>query len=255
MYVMRISLFPLLLLSSVIRVEAQNPPAVRDASAVTAVQNAITALGGTAALNAISDSTAQGTFLVDPSNPSNTGTFTWQTGGSEFNYTTVSSAMTRTFVSGHGTPGDLQNGVSCPTGPHVVRATLPYHIPGLALLGELNNSNYSMTYVGPETQNGIAVIHVQTADNSDSIGSTVTPQDWYFDASSYLPVSVQYRVPDSVDATVYSALSKNFGTFNQVDSVLVPSSFVNTMNGTSRTITVTSLVFNSGLSPSTFDLP
>lgn len=158
-------------------------------------------------------------------------------------------------MSGHGTPGDLRNGASFDTGPHVARATLPYHVPGLALLGELNNSNYSITYVGPETRNGLAVIHVQTADNSDDIGSTVTPQDWYFEASSYLPVSVEYRVPDSADMTSFSMLAKDFGAYTQVLGIFVPTIFVNSMDGVSRTVTITSTVFNSGLSPTTFDVP
>ena len=141
------------------------------------------------------------------------------------------------------------------TGPPVSRATLPFHVPGLVLLNELNNPNYSMTYVGAETRNGALVVHIQSGDYSDSVGATVTPQDWYFDSASYLPIAVQYRVPDSVDATQFSTLTKDFSGWTQVNGVLVPSGFVNTMNGASRTITITSLVFNSGLSPTTFVLP
>ena len=249
-----LSLF-LLLSTAVFFVSAQTSPAVRDPLAVAAVQNAIAALGSTANISQIADCTAQGN-IGNPANPDSPGTFVWQIAGNEFNYTTHISGMDRTFLSGHGTPADLRNGDPAPTGPHVVRATLPFHIPGLVLLTELGNPNYSITYIGPETQNGLAVIHVQTADNSDSIGASVTPQDWYFDSSTFLPISLQYRVPDSVNATQYSTITKTFTSWTQVNGVTVPAAFINTMNpSASRTVTITSIVFNSGLSPSTFDPP
>jgi hypothetical protein len=242
--------------SSVTPAASPNPIAARDPAALAAIQNAVAALGGAVAIGQISDCTAMGTFQEDASNPSQTGKFTWQTAGSEFNYTVMrSNGSTRTLVSGHGTPGDLRNGVQFETGPHVTRATLPYHVPGLVLLTELNNPNYSFTYIGLENRNGGAVIHVSTGDNSDAIGSSATPQDWYFDPSSSLPVAVQYRVPDSVDASQYSTLAKDFRAWTPVNGVMVPSEFLNTINGVSRSIKISSWSFNSNLSPSTFDLP
>jgi hypothetical protein len=225
----------------------------RDQSAVAAVQNAIAASGGTANLSQITDCTTQGTF-PDPNDPTNQASFAWKTAGSDFNYTVQSSKMSRIFVSGLGTPADKQNGNLVLVGPHVLRSTLPYHIPGLVLLTELNNSNYSILYVGPEKRNGVSVIHIQTADKSDNIGSNVTPQDWYFDATSYLPVTVSYRVPD--DANYLSCLSESldFSALQQVDGVLIPFTEVSTTLAGAYTITITSVVFNSGLPPSTFQI-
>jgi hypothetical protein len=159
------------------------------------------------------------------------------------------------LVSGHGTPTDLRNVATFPAGPQLLRATLPYHIPGLVLLTEVNSSTYSIIYIGSETRKGVAVVHVQTMDNSDSIASTVTPQDWYLDASSYLPVSVQYRIPDPIDAMKYTLLWKDFGGFHPVNGIMVPSSLVINFGGGDQTITITSVVFNSGLTASTFDAP
>jgi hypothetical protein len=252
MSITRIRVFPILLLW-ILPAGAQTSP-VRDAAAVSAVQNAIAALGGTAALNQISDSTVQGSFQ-NSANPAASGTFTWQTAGVEFNYTTVTGGATRAVLSGHGVPADLENGASVPIWSQVVRALQPWHLPGLILLNELNNSNYSLTYVGQEVQNGTTVIHVQTSDTSDSIGTSVTPQDWYFDQSTYLPVSLSRRIPDVSNAIVYTMAFQSFGPFMQVNQVLVSSTFaVTTANGT-KTFTVSSVVFNSGLPPSTFDPP
>lgn len=85
--------------------------AVRDPLAIAAVQKAIAALGGITNIGLISDCKAQGSF-TSSSNPAATGTFTWQTAGSEFNYTTHMDTVDRTLLSGHGTPADLRNGPS-----------------------------------------------------------------------------------------------------------------------------------------------
>lgn len=228
---------------------AQGPS--RDPQAITIVQNAITALGGAVTTSQISDTTAQGTFQAG----SGTGTFTWQTQGAEFRYSTQTNTDTRIFVSGHGAPADVRNGVGVTTGTHVLRSTLPYHVPGLALLQEINNANYSMTFVGPETLNGTSVIHVQTVDNSDTTGSQVTPQDWYFDAGTMLPVRVGHRIPDSADPTNYITATRDFGPYTNVGGVLVPTSITTTINGAPRSVTIAPVQFNTGLSPSTFDAP
>ncbi len=229
--------------------ESQVPPPTRDPVAVNVVQNAISALGGSSSISAISDSSAQGTFETS----SGSGTFVGQTSGFEFRYSIQTNTDSRILVSGHGSPADVRNGVGVTTGIHILRSTLPYHIPGLVLLQEINNSNYSMTYVGVEDLNGTAVVHVQTVDNSDDIGSEVTPQDWYLDAGTFLPMRVAHRIPDSADPTIYVTTTRDFGSYMAFAGVQVPSSMV--INGSSRSVTISSVQFNTGLSPDTFDAP
>lgn len=229
------------------------PPTVRDPAAIAAVQNSIAALGGTANIQ-ISDCTVQGT-LQNSANPSQNGSFTWKTSGTEFNYSTQTGTLLRIVVSGHGVPADIENGVTAQIGVQVSRATQPWHVPGLVLLNELNNTSYALSYVGQEVQNGASVIHVKTTDNSDDLGATVTPQDWYFDSSSYLPVSVSHRIPDPLDASRYTTASITFGGFTQLNGIAVASSLANIIGDETRTVTITSVVFNSGLPSSTFDAP
>jgi hypothetical protein len=223
----------------------------RDSSAVSAVQNAVAALGGSAMIGQISDSTTQGTF---PGNNGST-TFTWQTEAWEFNYSSQSGSANRTLVSGHGVPADVTNGNVLPIGAHVLRSTLPYHLPGLVLLNELNNQSYSLIYIGREKNNGIQVIHVLTVDNTDLIGSTVTPQDWYLDTGTYLPVSVSFNIPDELNSSSYTPASLVFGSYTQVSNILVPSTFVETILSNNTNFTVQSVTFNTGIPPSAFDVP
>jgi hypothetical protein len=218
---------------------------------VTAIQFAISALGGGSALAQISDCTVLGTF------PSNDGTanFTWQTEGNDFNYSSQTSSTTRTLVSGHGNPADITNENVLPIGAYTIRADLPYHIPGLVLYNELQNNSYSIIYIGQEQQNGVNVVHVQTVDQSDLLGSNLTPQDWYLDSNNYLPVSVSYRIPDEIDSSSYANGSMSFNAFTQVNNVLVPFGLSTSVVGNTRAITISSFVFNTGIPPSTFDVP
>ena len=104
-------------LSATAQTPATPAPPKRDPAAIAAVQSAIAALGGAVNLAAISDCTAKGTFQINPSDTASSGTFVWQTAGSEFNYTTQTSSLHRIFVSGHGTPTDLRNVATFPAGP------------------------------------------------------------------------------------------------------------------------------------------
>src|SRR5713101_8168174 len=79
------------------RAFAQTQP-VRDPAAITTVQNAIAALGGAANIGQISDCTVQGS-IQNSANPSLNGSFTWETAGSEFNYTTQTTSLLRVVVS------------------------------------------------------------------------------------------------------------------------------------------------------------
>jgi hypothetical protein len=178
------------------RANAQQVP-VKDAGALGVLQSSIAAMGGIATVGSILDSTVVGTSQygsgTDAPPPIS---FTWQTAGSEFQSTAQNPNGVYTILSGHGSPAQLKHGNWVPLAPYVARATLPFHLPALVLLSELQNINYSIQYVGQETINGKPAIHVHMADNSDSIGQAVTPQDWYFDPTTYLPIQVNFLLPD-----------------------------------------------------------
>jgi len=225
----------------------------RHPAAVLAVQSAISALGGSSATGQISDSTIQGS-MTDSSDPNSQISFVWQNAGSEFRYDLQTSPSDTVFLSGYGNPGLLQNGVFSPVNAYMVDDALPYHIPGLVLLNEFNNAAYSILMVGSEPWNNIPAIHIQLLCGSDSVNPELTRQDWYLDATSYAPLAVVYRVPDQMSSSKYSSGSISFGNFQQVSGVLVPFQLV-VSEELVETVTVSSVQFNSGISPSTFDPP
>jgi hypothetical protein len=231
------------------------PPPVRDAQAIVVLQAAITAMGGTSAVAAISDATVIGTEqdIPNPSGPP--ATFTWQSSGSEFRSLTQNSNGPYIALSGHGTPGQQKHGNWIPWPYHVARAHQPFYLPAVVLYAELQNPNYALSYIGSVTADGKSAIKIHTFDASDNIGPLVTPQDWYFDPTSFLPLRVEYLFPYQDDANHASPLSMEFANFQSVSGILVPYQLQLHLISASTTATVTSATFNTGLSSSTFDPP
>jgi hypothetical protein len=229
------------------------PAPERDTQAVATIQTSITAMGGTTAIGAIQSSTAQGTSIATPDDDSGTITFTWSLSGQDFRYENDATSGGHIFVSNSGNPCDIEGSTLVSLGPQAARANLPFHIPALALLNELNNPNYTLTYVGSATINGASAVHIQTADNSNSVGQLVTPQDWYFDTTTALPLSVQYRIPNPRDSQSWLPGSMTFASFQTVNGVLVPFQLTIQEGSTAAptvSVTISSITFNTAI-PST----
>jgi hypothetical protein len=198
------------------------PTPVQDAQAVAAIQSAIAAMGGATAIAAIQSSVAQGTSVATPDDGSGTRNFTWSHSGQDFRYENDAASGSHIFVSNSGSPCDIEGNTVVASARHVARANLPFHLPAVVLFNELSNPNYTLTYIGVAPLNGTSAVHIQTADNSDSVGQLVTPQDWYFDPTTGLPLSVQYRIPSAGSAQNWQPGSISFANFQPVNGVLVP---------------------------------
>jgi len=238
--------------------QSQSPstPAVRDPLAISVLQSSIAAMGGTSAVAAITDTTVTGTE-PDISNPGGPPVpFTWQTSGVEFRFTTQNSIGAYTALSGHGIPAQFKNGSWIPLAQYVSRANLGFHLPALVLNGEIQNSNYTLQYAGGATVDGNAVIHIHAVDSSDATSQIVTPQEWYFDPATFLPVRVEYLIPEERNVNSSIPASMEFSNYQSVSGVAVPFQVkIQAGQLLSLTASVTSVVFNSGLPTSTFDPP
>jgi len=104
------------------------------------------------------------------------------------------------------------------------------------------------------------VVRVRTSLDEDRISSVVSPQEWYLDATTGLPLRVEFRVPEiSHDITHpldYEAEAFDFSNYQRVGGMLVPHSLAAYSQGSPKAvIMVTSVNFNQGLSPTEFDAP
>jgi hypothetical protein len=230
---------------------AQNPE--RDSSAISTLQSAITALGGSNVIAGIQDCILTGSIL----NQNGTNTkFTWTTSGSEFRIeTTARNGGTNVFVSGHGSPAWIMNGNTSALNYYMARANLPFYLPPYVLLQELQNPIYTLRYIGAVQVNGTSVIQIHISDDSDPVGTLVTPQEWYFDSVSFLPVRVQVREPANESAANYGTATYDMSQFVPVNGVMVPYKISYSNDTTNEVLSIGTVTFNSGVSQSIFDPP
>jgi hypothetical protein len=231
------------------------PVPIRDAAAISTLQSSIAAMGGSSVAATIQDWTVTGTLAGTVSTQA-AKTFTWTGAGTEFRVEVDSGSTTNVFVSGYGTPGRISNGTSSAINYHVARAALPFYLPAFLLQQHLNNTVLTLKYVGATTVNGLAAVQVHVSDDSDAVGSLVTPQEWYFDPVSFLPIHVDFRLPTNENANDYSPASFDFANTQLINGMLVPYQISYSKDGALfETFTVSSVVFNSGVPPVTFDPP
>jgi hypothetical protein len=229
---------------------------VRDPQAIAVVQSAIAAMGGVGVASGIQDLTIQGTSTDMTGASGQTIGFTWRNSGVEFRQELQQAGTTvRISLSGHGTPRDFRNGTWESPPYHESRANLPYYVPIYVLFGEINNPSYTLSYVGSTTIGGRAAIQIHACDESDFFSHLVLPQDWYFDPVSGLPLQVNFKIPSDTDAATSQAGSIQFANFQSVSGVAVPFQITLQEGVVSSTQIVSSVQFNTGISPSEFDPP
>jgi hypothetical protein len=233
---------------------AQSGP-VRDASAIAVLQNSVSAMGGSSSWQAVQDWTIAGTVSSNGSGQP-ASNFSWIGAGMEFRLEVDTSSTTNVFLSGHGSPARISNGVVSSLNYFVARANPPLYLPGVRLMQELNYQKLTIRYVGAATAQGRAAIQIHVSDDSDSLGSLVTPHDWYFDASSFLPLQVHLRLPPNENAANYMNGTFDFWQFQTVNGMLVPSQLsLSKGNLPTTSIVIGSVTFNSGIPQSEFDPP
>jgi hypothetical protein len=226
----------------------------RDASAITILQNSLAAMGGVNGWSSVQDWICTGT--TTSSNSQTSSNFIWTGAGVEFRFETDTGNTTNLFLSGHGTPARIVNGTVSPINYHVARANPPLYLPAAQLTQELNNSHLTVQYVGTVTVNDQSAIEVHVSDNSDAIGSLVTPHDWFFDPVSFLPLQVQFRLPTNENAADYLNGTFAFSQFQTVNGMTAPSQITLSIdNGAAKSFEVGSITFNSGVPQFTFDPP
>jgi hypothetical protein len=84
----------------------------------------------------------------------------------------------------------------------------------------------------------------------------VTPQDWYFDLSSGLPLRVEFRIPANENAADLTKGSYEFSDFRLANGILTPFQVSFSQDRLPlRVISFESVTFNVGVPPSVFDVP
>lgn len=212
-------------------------------------------MGGAANVANIGSWTVQGiSQQIESGASSQSRSFTWTVSGNDFRSELSGGGHSYVFVSGHGSPQSSIDGKTHTINDHVARAMLPFYFPEYTLSAEINNSAYTIFYVGAESLDGRSVIHLHTSDDTDDIGALVTPQEWYFDPTTFLPLRVEFRMPANENAEIYHTGAFDFSNYRTIDGLQVPYSLTYYDQGKSRaSIAIQSFILNSQPSASLFD--
>jgi hypothetical protein len=231
----------------------------RDSQALTAVQQAVKALGGLTAKSVTAAITQAAVTSLNSQSPS--GTVTWEDDFSgpsyEFRTTFQTDTWTRVFSSGHGSPGQIDiDGKPHKLQGHVASAALPYYLPVIILARDLADSTRNIKLIGAETVSGKQALHVRITSDCDPIQKLLSLQDWYLDPLSFLPLRVEYLVPNTVDITDVYVSSVDYADYRNSNGLMIPYTDVVSERGKPTcSIQVTSIQINPVTNPADFDIP
>jgi hypothetical protein len=227
---------------------------VKDPEAVRIVHQAIAALGGEVAVQALQSMETAGTITRDTGEAQS---FRWKDkfAGDRFETRkeTMSGGRTAVFVSGHGHPKHLAaTGKVGALSTHVAIAMAPFYNPAVVLWRAVDSPTTSVKMMDSAPENGL--IHIRIRDERSIETRAVTQQDWFINPQSTLPISVQYFTPEVRNGLEGITSTCRLGQFDHVEGVLVPMILDLSDRDGRAQVHITSMKFNSVISDSQFDL-
>jgi len=244
----------LVLLLSTFGAAQQTISSTRDPQAVALVQAAVNAMGGPNAAQGIR------TAVVSGGSDTVFRSFLWKDdfsgGRHEFRRELTDGTNTRLLASGHGTPANAFNSKARKLRRHVAYSIWPLHLPIVMLYNILQNTNFTLT-LGPQVViDNHTCFQLVAKDESGPVEAVLSVQRWYIDTATGIPVRLEHRVTDAMTVEGYETGKVDYSDFRSVSGVLIPFQLVTSQNGKKTgTVTVTSVVLNSPISSSDFDIP
>jgi hypothetical protein len=248
---------------------AQNQTSVQTSS-VAAQGLALAQRALTAMTNGIGviDVTLTGTAQRIAGSDDETGTITLRARGTaESRMDHVVSGGTRSEVrnSANGAPqGEWigLDGTAHPMAYHNCQTDAAWFFPALSVQSQLANPNLSVSYVGQETKNQIAVYHLQFILHHTGVSADIasrldplTATDVYLEASSFLPVAIVTNTHPDNNLLMNIPVEVDFSDYRVVQGVPVPFRIQKFLNGSlSLDVTVQAATVNSGLSDAEFSV-
>lgn len=257
-------LFPFLLVSGVLNAQQASAPAPRDVQAVSVLQRSLAALAGTTNLNDVTlNANASWTAGSDE-----------ETGSATLKATVIGQGRVDLSLSNGSRSEVIDASQAAPTGnwcgtdgtwhamvTHNLYSDPTWFFPSFLINRVLSSSSYAISPMDPETQNGVAVEHVQiyqqpgfTSQAAPTIQS-LSGIDIYLNASTLLPVSISFNTHADNNALVNVPIQIDFSNYQTVQGISVPyhiQKYIN--NGLVLDLTVSSVQVNSGLSTSNFQV-
>ncbi len=257
-------LFPLALV-------AQTTQAPQAASAGTSplviAQQARAALYGAVPL---ADVTMTGTATRTIGPDSETGNFTLKALGdnqSRFDFTFASGTTTEVYNVSSATNAPQGFWIGTDSAVHSIAnhncfAGEVWFFPALTIVGDLSNPAVSVSYVGAETKNGVAVTHLSytvavpgVSSVPDPILTPLSATEVYLDSNTLLPVAITYYVHPDNDLLLNIPVEVDFSSYKPVQGVQTPFHVQKFFNGNLLfDLSVQSVNMNTGLTTAAFSV-
>ncbi len=168
----------------------------------------------------------------------------------EFRKEIRSGNSMRVFVSGHGMPAQQRNDRQKQLSQQIVLAAPPLYLPGVVLARQLKDQGCSFRLINEDSD----LIHIRISWDINSTTSFSSPQDWYLDPGTKLPVRVRYLPPSTQQLGHVDPASMDFSDFRVISGIAVPFKIVgHGSDQQRRTFVVTDAQTNSKIDPTHFE--
>jgi len=245
-------------------------PAGAQQTAATIPQGAtvlVQSLSAMAGTTSISDMTLTGTARRIAGSDDETGSAVLKalaTGQSRMDCALPSgqSSEIRSFDS-NGNPAGAwigPNGASHAMSSHNLMTSSAWFLPALALGGVVSSQNYSVSYVGPETKDGISVTHlaiiqpfVAASSSTAALMEHLSQMDVFLDATTLRPVALDFNIHPDNNALLDIPVEIRFSDYTAVNGVQVPFHIQKYLNNNLiLDIQLQAAALNTGLGASAF---
>ncbi|MGH9625505.1 MAG: hypothetical protein ACRD4G_14355, partial [Bryobacteraceae bacterium] len=148
---------------------------------------------------------------------------------------------------------------------HNTMTEAAWFFPALAIGDIAKSPLWVLTYIGPETHDGVSVVHVQAAQQIPAVANApqqvvdsvrnLTRTDLYLDPNSLLPVALAFNTHPQNNVSADIPVEIRFSAYQTVNGIAVPMEVQKYLNnGLVLDLQFSKATLNSGLSTSAFAL-
>ncbi len=226
------------------------------ALALSVLQSSIAAMGGSLP----ADSVASGAVTTTAGSLTENGTIVIFTRGSDQTSEQLQTPSGTTTVYSHGNASQVQGTNLTPQPLELAVTAQSAYFPLQLFTNAVNDPDSAFIYIGVETVNNISAHHIRYWKAFASSPQLATlaafsTRDVWIDAVSNLPVKVAYSDHASDGAVPAVSKGVTYSNYQVFNGVLYPLTIQKSVNGTPwATITLSSVVFNTGLTDANFPL-
>jgi hypothetical protein len=233
--------------------------APRDAAALAVAGQSLQALTGGTAVN---DLTLQGSATYTAGSDEEVGAVTLLASGNLASRVSLSLTDGPRTEIRNGPAGNWigADGVEHAMAVHNCWPDADWFYPGLSFQALSTDPNLGLAYVGLESKNGFSVQHLQLfrvlsggSASATATIETLSTEDIYLDASSILPLFLDYSTHPDNDFNRSIPVEIVFSAYQKQNGILVPARIQKFFNGSLLLdLTIASAAVNSGLPASDF---